>query len=224
MKQNGTTLSVKTVKASQLVEDFDLYPRKDVDSVHITQIADAISIGEVMPPIVACKKTKRIADGFHRRRAFIRLHGPDAEVPVIWKTYANDGELFLDAMLLNSGHGRKLTSVDVVRAATKAKAFGLDEMTVAKALHMSVERVGALVVDRSATSAGGSIAIKRTVRHMAGQKFTPPQVEANKKLSGMNQVFYANQIITLIENGMLDTANEELLSRLRHLGTLIAGL
>lgn len=221
---NGVGMKTSTIKASELVEDFDLYPRGDVDSSHVASIAEALAAGEAMPPVIACKATKRIVDGFHRRRAAIKFGGPDATIEVVFKTYASDGELFLDAMEHNSGHGRRLTSVDAVRSATKAKAFGLDDLVIAKALKMTVERVGALVVDRTAKCGPAIVSLKQTIRHMAGRKLTKPQQEANRKLSGMNQVFYVNQIITLIENDLLDTENETLMERLQVLQGLMEGL
>ena len=218
------SLQMKMVKASELVEDFDLYPRGDVDSSHVASLAEALLAGEEVPPILADKKTKRIADGFHRRRAFIKNGGPDALVPVVFKDYASDADLFLDAMEHNSGHGRRLTSVDAVRSATKAKAFGLDDIVIAKALKMTIERVGALVIDRTAKCGAVTVPLKQTIRHMAGKKLSKPQQEANRKLSGMNQVFYVNQIVTLIENDLLDKENEDLMLRLQVLQGLLEGM
>jgi hypothetical protein len=68
------------------------------------------------------------------------------------------------------------------------------------------------------------IALKQTIRHMAGENLTAEQVAANDKLSGMNQMFYVNQLVTLIENALLDTGNAELMARLQHLADLIRRL
>lgn len=215
---------MKTVKASELVEDFDLYPRGDVDSSHVASIAEALLAGEEVPAVIADKKSKRIADGFHRRRAFIKNGGPDALVPVIFKDYASDAELFIDAMMHNSGHGRRLTSVDAVRSAALAEKLGITIDVVAKSLKMTVEKVSGLVIDRTAKCGMTTVPLKQTIRHMAGRKLSKPQQEANRKLSGMNQVFYVNQIITLVENDLIDKENEDLMLRLQVLQGLLEGL
>ena len=209
------------IKASELVEDFDLYPRGDVDGTHVLSLAQAIEAGVELPPIIACKKTKRIVDGFHRRRAFLKLYGEDAEVPVVFKTYRNDGELYAEAMAANAAHGRRLTPVDFSRATTRARALGLSDATIARCLNLTVERVCDLVAARTAKCSGLSVPLKQTIRHMAGKTLTKSQSDANDRLSGMNQVFYVNQIITLIESDLLDKENENLIYRLRVLSNLL---
>ena len=215
---------MESVKASELVEDFDLYPRGDVDSTHVLSLVQAIEAGVELPPIVACKKTKRIVDGFHRRRAFIKLFGDDAAVNVTFKAYSNDAKLYADAMIYNAAHGRRLTSVDYSRATTKGRALGLDDATIAKCLHLTVERLGDLVVDRSARCGKITVPLKRTISHMAGKSLTKEQSNANDKLGGMNQTFYVNQLITLIENDLLDKENANLLERLKVLHELLEGI
>ena len=213
-----------TIKASELVEDFDLYPRGDVDGQHVLSLVQAIESGVTLPPVIACKKTKRIVDGFHRRRAFLRYYGDDATIPVVLKTYKSDAELYAEAMMANSAHGRRLTSVDYSRAMTKGRALGLDDATIAKCLHLTIDKVTELVIDRSAKVGRVTVPIKRTIQHMAGKTLTREQAAANDKLSGMNQQFYANQLITLIESGLLDKSDDRLIERLRVLQGLLEGV
>jgi hypothetical protein len=214
-------MSVQTIKADELVEDFDLYPRGDVDSSHVASLVEALEAGATLPPIIACKKTKRIVDGFHRRRALIRYSGEGVVIPVVFKTYKSDGELYAEAMSANSSHGRRLTAVDFSRAMTKGRALGLDDATIAKCLHLTVDKVTELVIDRTARHGRISVPLKRTISHMAGKQLTKPQVDANDRLSGMTQVFYVNQIITLIESKLLNKEDAKLLSRLRVLHGLL---
>jgi hypothetical protein len=233
---------LSTIAVADLVEDFDFYPRKDVDSLHVSNLFQALEAGEHLPPVIADRKSKRIVDGFHRCRAWSRFHGPSSSIPVELRSYKNDGELFIDAIRLNSNHGRRLTSIDVVRAATRAKAFGVDDVQISKALRMTVEKVGALVVDRTATTyarpkpkedneANGSAAddafyvpLKRTIRHMAGERLTKEQEQVNDKLSGMAPLFYINQVIMLLQSKLMPTDDENINSALVELGKLIGEL
>jgi hypothetical protein len=219
---------MKKVKVGELVVDFSIYPRSDVDSQHITYMAEALDAGVHFPPIVIEKGSNRIVDGVHRTRMFKSRCGDDYEVEVIEKTYKNEPALLLDAIRLNAGHGRTLTMHDRTHCILLAAKMEVPEDELASALCMTVEKVGALRVDRIGTLHVGqttrSIPLKRTIRHMAGKSLTKGQSEANDRLSGMNQVFYVNQVILLIESKLLNMDDEKLLERLGILASLLKKL
>lgn len=212
---------MKTFKLSALVLDFDLYPRGSVDSHHAAEIAAAIEAGAVVPPIVIEKKSKRIVDGFHRWKALRKLHGEDYETECVEKTYQSDGELLLDAMRYNVNHGRALTQHDKTHCLLLAEKFDIDVSLVAETLHLTAARVSMLVPRRVANLGRQRIALKQTIRHMGGSQLTKAQSEVNEKLGGMNQLFYVNQLIMLIENDLVDIGNNDLLAGLAKLGKLL---
>lgn len=216
---------MKTMKAAELVLDFDLYPRNNVDTANIARIVEAMTAGETMPAVIIDKKSKRVVDGFHRTKAAIRLYGADdAKVEVIEKTYADDAAMFLDAMKYNATHGARLDSCDRVHCVHIAERLSIPLDAIAGALHMPVDRLGALRTDRTATTKAGGLVIplKRTVSHQfAGKTLNKRQEEANTRLSGMQQVFYANQLIELLESKMLDTSDDKLMERLQVLQGLL---
>jgi len=218
-------MTTKSVPVAKLVEDFDFYPRGDVDSTHVASLIEALKAGVVLPPVIACRKTLRLADGFHRRRAHLRHFGPDSNIATILKTYKNDAEFYADAMAYNSQHGRRLTAVDFARCAARGRALGLDDVAVAKALNVTVDKLVHITTVRIATVEKGTpIALKRTIQHKAGEELTKRQVEANSKLSGMNQSFYANQLIELIEANLIDTEDQALFESLKKLHALLESL
>lgn len=210
----------ETVLASELVLDFTLYPRVSVDAQHVAYISDAMRAGAEFPPVIADKKSKRVIDGFHRIKATLRLN-PDGKVQVEWKTCRNDQEMFLEAVKRNAGHGRTLAMYDRTRCAVVAESLGIDPQRIATALNLTVERIEELRVTRVATVSGEAVPLKRTLLHMAGKRMTRAQEKAQAKLSGMNQVFYANQLITLIEADLLDTENSVLMDALGKLYSLL---
>ena len=220
-------MKAKMIVLSALVMDFGIYPRAKVDSQHVGYMREALRAGHKFPPIIIDRKTKRVIDGFHRLRMYQAELDKNAKIEVIEKTYKTEKELFLDAIRYNADHGRALTSFDRSHAAGIADGLSIDPDAVASAMNMTVERLGELKVSRSATIGTGraiTVPIKRTIRHMAGRKLSKPQHEANRKLGGMNQTFYVNQLITLIENDLLDTDSEELMQRLSKLHELLAGV
>ena len=216
----------------QMVEDFDFYPRSVVDSTNVAHIAEAVNAGVELPPIILERKTNRIVDGFHRRRAYGRMWGDDAVVPVEFRKYETDAEMYADAVRLNASHGRNLTASDRVRVILRAEELQIDPDSIASALNMNVDAVGRLRTERvgrmrvasspkgqngSSNQGGGNgdlVPLKMPVRHMAGRTLTKAQVEAMPRLGGNQQTFYVNQLLTLVESNMLDTDNEALVERL----------
>jgi hypothetical protein len=89
---------------------------------------------------------------------------------------------------------------------------------------MPVNRIGELTTGRTAKAGGLTVPIKQTIRRFAGRSLTPRQQEANAKLSGMNQVFYANQLIELLEAKLLNTDDDQLMERLKKLHELLDGV
>lgn len=215
---------MRKLKVSSIVLDFDLYPRNNIDAHNVRCIVDALAAGAEVPPIVIDKKTKRVVDGFHRVKAFRQHYGEDATIEAIEKSYRDDAELFLDAVRYNGAHGARLDPCDRTRCVHISERLGLSVEQVAGVLHMPVDKLAKLRVNRTAQSGKLHVPLKRTIQHKAGQKLTKKQVEANEHLSGMNQVFYANQLIWLIESDLLDTTDDNLMERLGVLQQLLDGV
>lgn len=220
---------MRSIKLCDLVLDYAIYPRREIDAYHSHTIQEAIAGGAEIPPLVVEKKTKRIVDGFHRHRAYKRLYGEDPAFAVdcIEKEYKSDAELFLDSMRYNASHGRCLSKFDRTHCLLLARQLHVPDKEIAKVLHITVKAQRKLVVDRSALKGNGKqvlTPIKSTIKHKAGQLLNDEQWSANDKLSGMQQAFYVNQIITLIENDLLDTSDEKLMAGLERLAELIAGV
>jgi len=226
MRQTNATMSL-----SDLIVDYDLYPRAAVDATHVSQMRDAFRAGVVLPPIVADADSKRITDGFHRRRVWAAELGEEAEVAVVLKHYKSEAEMFLDALRLNASHGKALTPFDRARCALKCRKYRVGIKTIASAMGMSVETVKAIGEGRVAKVKGASkadhgsdVALKRTIEHMSGRTLTDGQHDANKRLSGMRQVFYVNQVLLLIENDLIDTDDATLMDAIAKLQQAIDGL
>jgi hypothetical protein len=215
------------VKLSDLVLDFDLYPRSEIDSQHVRYMRMALQAGAAFPDILADKKSRRVIDGFHRYCMYRAENGEECEVNVTWKSYGSEAEMFLEAVRLNASHGRILTRFDRTHCILRAERFRIEPEQIATALSITCEAVGGLRADRVGhlravgNAEAVEIPLKRTIAHMAGKMLTKGQNEANDKLGGMNQAFYVNQVIVLIESHLLDEADENLMERLRRLAELL---
>ena len=191
---------------SGLVLERGLSPRASVGSNHVGQLAEALRAGAALPPVVVERKTSRVVDGFHRVEAHRRVHGREALIEVVEKQYADEGEMFLDAVRLNAAHGSRLAPYDQLRCVGIAQRLSIDPGRVAGALSVRPSYVGELSARRLGTelSTRSPVPLKRTIEHMRGRPLTPAQMEANRKLGGQAQAFYLSQINLLVENGLLD--------------------
>ncbi len=232
---------MRSILVSALMLDYNLYPRHVVDEQHVHYIVEAMRSGAEMPPVVADKRSKRVIDGFHRVTAVKKMHGDKGKISVIERMYKNEGDMFRDAMRSNSEHGRMLTKYDRTRCIILAKDLGITPIQVAADLKMRRDSVDGLMTTRVSKVApmvssvkkskaawdekkARLVPIKRTIEHVAGQVLTNEQFEVNKKLSGMNQSFYVNQLISLIESKLLNRKDESLMVRLRMLYDLLGNI
>lgn len=215
---------MRKMKAAELILDFDLYPRNNVDSHNVRALSDVISEGGELPPVIADKKSKRVVDGVHRVKATIKVFGADAEIAVIEKVYKTEADMFLDAIRYNASHGAKLDTCDRTHCLIVAERLGIPADSVAGVLHIPIVKATRLLSGRTARMGNLTVPLKRTIQHKAGMKLTKRQQEANENLSGMRQVFYVNQLIELIESELIDLSDERLVERLIKLRELLDGV
>lgn len=203
--------------------DRELSPKDRLGSNLVKQFAEALRAGATLPPIVVERATSRVVDGFHRVEAHRRVYGREAVIEVVEKDYANEGEMFVDAMRLNSAHGSRLTAYDQLRCVAIAERLSIDPRRVAGALSVRPSYVGELSAKRMGGELGtrSPVPLKRTIEHMRGRDLTKAQMEANHKLGGQSQAFYVTQLVILIDDDLLDTEDADLMARLGRLKLLL---
>lgn len=209
------------VAAITLVRDEDFYPRTRVDNVNVAALQEAVRAGGILPPVIACRRTRRLADGFHRTEALLGLYGDRAQITVEWRDYADDAEFLLDSIRLNASHGKRLGSYDQGRCLQLAGRLAVSPQRVATALGVRVD-----VLERRAVLSGpvlrtpgfGSVLLKRPLHHLEGKAITPEQVSVNRSATGMYLSFHAGQIERAVTHDCVDRSNRrevESLERLR---------
>ena len=224
------------IKAAELVEDFSLYPRSQVDGAHVAQMVHTLEAGNSLPPIIIDAASKRIVDGFHRRRAVIRAFGDETEIEVESRKYASEKDMYLDAMMLNSRHGKGITGAEQTGAILKAKAFRISVDAIAASLGITQERVASIMGTKVAmvrtaspmrqgvTEIGRMIPLKRSVRHLAGTTITDRQAEAMDGWPGQEQALLIRQLCSIIETNSIDKKNPKVIEGLRSLREVLNGL
>lgn len=192
----------KTMKLTDLILDFDLYPRNDVSATHVTALIDAFESGEAIPPIIVDAKSKRVVDGFHRYRMHDRLGHDTVEVEL--RTYASEADLFADAVRLNASHGRSFDSFDRRRAVLKLADYGYTPEQIKAIVHMPAAKLEDVVRITATVPGGGVVVVKGGLRReLTGTHMTAARRDLNESWSGMNPAYHARQLVDLLRAGVV---------------------
>jgi hypothetical protein len=205
------------VRCAELVLDFEVYPRASIDSQRIGELAEAIRAGEMLPPVIVDRKTKRVVDGFHRIKALVRLHHSDAKVGVIWRDYASDWELLKDAAQINVRHGKPLDSLSRDRVILQAERFKVDRVEVARVLAIRAQTVDHVLQSRVAMANGELVRLKHGLAHLSGSELSSKQIEANRRSDGYTATYHVHQVLLRLEVGAFKADREETRDELRRL-------
>jgi len=149
----------KTVKAIELVFDWNLWPRHKaevLDATNLNQLRDALRAGMRFPPVVVDASSLRIVDGFHRTRAVLDVFGEEGEIDAEMRSYKKDEEMFLEAGALNN-HGLKLGPLDRAYFILKARKMKIPPEAIAIALGMDAKKMKEFIAKRSARTKNGEI-------------------------------------------------------------------
>jgi len=212
---------VEKAKVGELVFDFTLYPRQAIDRTNVNRMKDALESGRHLPPIIADRASKRIVDGFHRVKAVLELKGQDGEIEVEWREFTSENAIRIEAMALNSAHGRALSPFEIAHCLFVGRQYKIKVEKLAEALGLTLARLREIEAEREASTDGHPIMLKKTVSHLVGEVLTAHQAEAAAKVGGMRPTYYVNQVINLLEGDLVDVNNEALMERLHYLARLL---
>lgn len=195
--------------------DEALYPRHDKAKQVAAQYAEAKRAGAKFPPIKV-DQHGRLIDGLHRLMAD-DING-QTQIEVERVRVKDDAEFFKLAVTANAHHGTRYTGIDYALMVLKGREMGIPDDEIARLVYVTPGYLEEAIKDWFAiNSKSEQVALKRTIRHMRGRKLTGDQIAANSKLSGMNQTFYVNQLLLLLENDLIDTDNPKLVEKLTSL-------
>ena len=214
---------IKKMDANLLVEDFNLYPRSKVDSSVVLEIIESISAGRTIPPVIVDKKSLRIVDGFHRRRAILKLYKDNPLIECELKEYDTENDLYLDAVRYNRGRGKDITGSELTGAILKGLELKIEPAALANCIGVTVERINNIVSMKATNIEHKNIliALKGSVRHMRGIAVSNKQAKVIESASGTPQWLLISQVSDLIENNLIDYNNKKVVYELKRLKQLI---
>lgn len=214
-------MTLVDIRVADLVEDLDLYPRTDVSSVHVSTLAAAIESGAALPPPVADRKSKRLTDGFHRRRAYLKVLGPDAVIQVRLEDYTSEAEMYRAAVAYNVTHGLPLQSFEKQKIALRLRDAGEDDESIAAVLQMTPARIEKICLRvATVTQDNGSIRyepLKNPLKHFQGQQMTREQAVAQKSAPGTSYLLVIKQVRDAVRHNLINDSDGRVIDELRGL-------
>lgn len=209
----------------ELIEDLTIYPRTQVSSVNVSNLVSALRSGCELPPLVADRASKRVVDGFHRRRAHLRVSGSDGNVLVELRDYQSDAEMFCAAIEYNAAHGLPLQEIEKRKVVLRLQDDGVDDETIAKVLHIPTEKVEKIRIKTATVAlANGSIRLeplKRPAFHFQGKSMSEKQAEVHKSAPGTSYVLIIQQLRDALVHNMLNREDGRLITELNDLSTVL---
>lgn len=214
---------IERVPAATLVEDLELYPRNQISDTHINELVKALVSGAELPPIIVDRASKRIVDGVHRRRAWLKFSGEDATCAVEFRDFESDAALYIEAVRLNAAHGRRLDRHDQTRIVLKLQELHVDDRTIASTLLVPEQEVRTLAVRIVYDSVGTAVPQKRGLEHMRGKTLSSEQIDAMKTVRSAEVGRLAYELTKLLEHELVDYEDPLVDERLRQLSHAVAG-
>lgn len=212
----------------KIIIDDRLYPRNQRDWRTVARYKDAMRLGDIFPPLVLGKGKHGyvLIDGRHRRDAYASLG--TKKVPVI-VSQVKERDFFLEAVRLNTFHGRELSMHERIQVALRLRNEGYSDGQIAHAVRIPAENLGRLinlrvikVIPSPATQRSldtqqkkTSIVLKAPLKHMAGQEISSSPLQDSFATPDVGHL--VTQLLILVKQNYCDKENEDLRRLLQEL-------
>ena len=139
--KNWDKARVSVEKIRDLVLDWRLYPRKQVDQVVVENYARALRAGANFPYIKVgvLDGKKIIVDGVHRIRSRELLKIDYVDCAILH--FQSESELFAEAVRLNSSHGKGFSEVELNVNIRRLKRYKFDVNDIVAICHVPASEI-----------------------------------------------------------------------------------
>lgn len=131
----------KLLKISELEFDSEIYPRMKVGWQTAYQYAQAMKAGSEFPAILVGTLNRKyhVIDGWHRIEALKMLK--EENVPAIIKEFKTKKEMFVEAVRVNSKHGRQLSVQEKARIIHKLGKLKFSLKEISKIVKVPLDKI-----------------------------------------------------------------------------------
>lgn len=208
------------MKISELTIDSELYPRIKSGWLTAYQYAQAMKSNSVFPPITVgiYRQKKYVVDGVHRIEAKKMLK--EEYVDAIVKTYKSEREMFVDAVKLNSAHGRQLSVQEKVRIIDKLKKMRFKLQEISELIKVPIDKIGLLQQRIIMGPKGEAIYLKSVLTNVDAQAGTLQTVDQSS-FNVASVTALLTQMIELLESEVYSIEQPQIKEMTIHLYQLL---
>jgi hypothetical protein len=200
----------KTINLDEVFFDEELYPRSSVYWQVSFAYSEEMKAGAKFPPIVLAlyKKKLYLVDGKHRIDAHTLLKKKtiEAEIYTGW----NKNKIFEEAIKRNITHGRVLSPFEKRKLVLKLRGMKYGDQAISDLIQVPLERLENFIAQRLINTLTGAEIVKTEISHVVDKGFSGEDISnIQKEMYSKSQVSLLKEVVTLLENNLLDLENKE---------------
>lgn len=205
--------------------DEELYPRSGYNWQTGYDYSQSMNTGAIFPRIILALLNKKyyLVDGKHRLEATKILHRKSINALVY--TGWNKRKIFEQAIQCNISHGRVLSPYEKRMIALKLRKMKYGNANISKMLQIPTGKLEKFVANRIINTITGEEIVKSGLKNLAGQQMTELRMEqinnSQKPMYISSQLSLLEQLTEILEKGMLDTGNEDVMRLIEDLKSLL---
>ena len=220
------------IDVSKVVLDESVYPRSAYSWQTSYGYSQAMLSGAKFPPIVLALSNNKLilVDGKHRLEAYKMLKKStiEAEIYSGW----DKKRIFVEAIKRNVSHGRSLSPFEKRQCILKLREFNISEKEVSQLVSVPQEKIEHFVGQRLISSTTGDDIdyeiVKSSLKHLAGREYAPEETgviqSVQTQLNGESQVTIFDNLIDMLENGLVNFDSPIILKRIKKLSEILANI
>lgn len=213
----------KILKIDEIIFEKEYYPRNDYNWITSLSYSNAMKTGAVFPliEVALIKGQYYLVDGKHRLEAYKR--NKETHIRVLVNTKITSlAQVYIEGVKRNVTHGRVFSPQEKAQIVVKLKDMKVDMDTISKIIQIPKATMLKFTTDRMTSSiTGKQVVLKNTINHLSHEEITEEVEETQRSYSGSSQVYLLNELISLIENNLMDMSNENVVAKLNKLTKLL---
>lgn len=211
------------LKIKQIKMDKKFYPRMKWNFHTAFNYANAMNAGSEFPPVEVAKIKNKyyLVDGRHRIEAN-KMNGEKYVQCIVNTEIKKLDELYLEAVKRNAKHGRPFSVQERANIALTLKKMEFSDIDISKIIAVPIEKFEKFMADRvTNTVSGETIPLKSSMKQFASTTVEDTFPAIQDTLQGIPQARLLDEFIHLLENGLLDTSNKDILKRVNKIINLV---
>ena len=225
--------------ADIIVSEGDIYPRNSYSWQTAYGYSQAMKAGAKFPPVEVAKIKGKyyLVDGKHRLEAIKILNKEgngkkkmdartkDEDIGVQCEVYSTMTmkDVFIMSVERNVTHGLPFTSFDKMNIVKRLEGMNLSPKQISGIVRMPIGNIERLKITKMTNTVSGKpIVLKSSLRALAGTAVADDFEDLQDELpGGKSQVILLDEIISLIENQLIDMADNMVLEKFNYLKKII---